>query len=185
MSLNRIIYEESCCSYNAFVNQRNAYKSLDLKWVYGSCAYNGWWEYGGTDYDSYDDFKRGDYHAWLEDKEGRVYDCITSHHDFCARVNTGKPLKVRGIVEGATKEEMKNLGVTYLPASEKIRLQAFLHLLPKMRFAEMVVMSGGSYGIKKESGVPYDSIPTELAQAMKANGYFENIKKGKETSINA
>jgi hypothetical protein len=182
MSINRIIYEEDCCAYNAYVNQRNAYKALNLKWVFGSCAYSGFWEYGGPDYDSYDDFKRGDYHAWLEDKEGRVYDFITNHHDFCARINTGKALKVRGLVEGVTKEEMKRLGVTYLPASEKVRVEAFLHLLPMMKKCEMIVKAGHGYKSKWEGKIDdliYASIPTDLGRVFKEQGYFFNSPKGK------
>ena len=188
MPINRIIYEDACCAYNAFVNQRNAYKHLNLKWVYGSCAYSGFWEYGGPDYDSYDDFKRGDYHAWLEDKEGRVYDFITNHHDFCARINTGKALKVRGLVEGATKEEMESLGVTYLPASEKIRVEAFLDLLPMMKSAERVVMAGMTYKAKWEGKMEdyvYASIPTELGMLFKDQGFVNSPKKGKARTAKA
>jgi len=182
MPFTNVVYAPQCCSYNAFVNQRNAYKDLNLKWVFGSCAYNGFWEYGGPDYDSYDDFKRGDFHVWLEDKEGRVYDYITAHHDFCARINTGSRLQVRGMVEGETKERMAAWGVTYLPASDSIRLKAFIHQLPLMKMAEQAVLEGGTYA-PKDAGVNdaiYDYVPTELGQAFKKNDYLTSPKKGKD-----
>ena len=182
MPFTNVVYAPSCCAYNAYVNQRNAYKDLNLKWVFGSCAYNGFWEYGGADYDSYADFKRGDFHVWLEDKEGRVYDFVSAHHDFCARVNTGKPLKVRGLIEGRTKEEMKSLGVTYLPAPDAVRLRMFLETLPMMKMAEQRVLEGGSYAARSD-GVPealYDYIPTELGQAFRNNGDLTSPKKGKD-----
>jgi hypothetical protein len=182
MSFTNVVYAPQCCAYNAFVNQRNAYKDLNLKWVFGSCAYNGFWEYGGPDYDSYDDYKRGDFHVWLEDKEGRVYDFVTAHHDFCARINTGKRLQVRGMIEGETKERLARLGVTYLPASDAIRLKAFIHQLPLMKMAEQAVLAGGSYAPKDASAndAIYDYIPTELGQAFKKNGDLTSPKKGKD-----
>jgi len=182
MPFTNVVYAPQCCSYNAYVNQRNAYKDLNLKWVFGSCAYNGFWEYGGPDYDDYDDYKRGDFHVWLEDKEGRVYDFVTAQHDFCARVNTGKPLKVRGIIEGKTKEELAALGVTYRPASDAIRLKAFLKQLPVMKMAEQAVLEGRTYAASDAAVADaiYDYIPTDLGQAFKNNDYLNSPKKGKD-----
>lgn len=182
MPFTNIVYAPSCCAYNAFVNQRNAYKDLNLKWVFGSCAYNGFWEYGGADYETYDDYKRGDFHVWLEDKDGRVYDFVTAHHNFSARINTGKPLKVRGLIEGKTKEELESLGVTYRPASDAIRLKAFLKQLPLMKMAEECVLNGDSYA-PSDGGIAdgiYDYIPTELGQAFKKNDYIASPMKGKD-----
>lgn len=166
------VYSQGCCFYNAYINQRNCYKKLGLKWCFGSVAYNGWWEYGGTDYNTFEDFFNGkhtsgyDAHAWLEDKDGRVYDFISAKDAFTSRIRTDKDILHRGKMEGWTKEECANVGLTYLPASEKVRVAAFLDLLRPMKQCEADFLSGHKYVSASETGKMPDSTYDRLSGAL-------------------
>ena len=186
------VYSEDCCFYNAYINQRNCYKQLGLKWCFGSMAYNGWWEYGGKDYETFEDFYKGKYscgydaHSWLEDKDGRVYDFISPKDAFTSRIRTNKDILHRGKIEGWTKEECANVGLTYMPASEKVRLAAFLDLLPFMKEVEVAFLDGKSYtshavGVypRQTDPVPYDLFSGALGRAFLHVGAYTAPPKNK------
>ena len=186
------VYSEGCCFYNAYINQRNCYKQLGLKWCFGSMAYNGWWEFGGTDYKTLDDFQKGKYtkgydaHAWLEDKDGRVYDFVSAKDAFTSRIRTDKDILHRGKMEGWTKEECANVGITYLPASEKVRLAAFLDLLTYMKEIETAYLKGQSYHSsdvgfypRHKDNVPYDLLSGALGRAFMEMGAYTSPPKNK------
>jgi len=192
MSLSPV-YSQGCCFYNAYINQRNCYKSLGLKWCFGSMAYNGWWEYGGTDYKTFDDFQKGKYevgydaHVWLEDKDGRVYDYVSAKDAFTSRIRTDKDILHRGKMEGWTKEECANVGLTYLAAPEKVRVAAFLDLLPHMKEIEVAFLNGQSYQSdavgfypRNKDPTPYDLLSGALGRAFMEQGAYKcppkNIK---------
>jgi hypothetical protein len=99
--------------------------------VYGSIGMNDWFEYGGKDW-KLKDFKkkqegwRWDAHAWLEDKDGNVYDYAFDWYNEVAKIQTKRPLKITGLIEGMSKSELKSLGLTYVEASKDVALAIFL-----------------------------------------------------------
>ena len=152
-----LIYYESHCFINAYLNKRHHYKNKNLKYVLGSLAFNGWCEYGGKDWKKDDFFKKHtapisfDAHAWLEDEEGNIYDCIFPHYNYCAYVNTGKPMEIDGrlmeldeqfVLEGVPKSQCEAYGLNYYPADKETQTAIFIKMYPFLRSTEEKLQSG-------------------------------------------
>lgn len=123
---------EGNCLINAFINQREQYRDLDLKIVTGSISFHGWFKHGGENW-THQDFalthrphpSNGvpyiDFHAWLEDKDGNIYDTIFESDSSIAYTKTGKPLSdlVVGVKICKSKQFMLEEGVKYVKSSKE------------------------------------------------------------------
>ena len=132
-----LIYRLDNCFQNAFINKRHALKGHNLRYVIGSVSFNDWFEYGGEDW-TLEDFQknkkgphRWDAHAWLEDENGRVYDKIFKHYNWCAKKATGKETKIPDgtFINAVSKERCASLGVRYIPADKATQTAIFTSML--------------------------------------------------------
>lgn len=126
-------YQVGGCYVNAFINQKEYYAEKKLRLVIGSFAINGWFEFGGKDWTK-DDFEKkmmpgmSDSHCWLEDAEGNVYDRLfTEYENRWVKYRTGKPMPVKGTLEGISKEDLKDIGIEYVPAPKDAQLALLNH----------------------------------------------------------
>ena len=119
----------SNCLVNAYVNQNEAYRNLNLVLKIGSQSFNGWFEHGGKNWtvDTFQQMRKynksngmplWDFHAWLEDKDGNVYDTIFETDNNVALLRTGKPLdpSIIGVVTKKSKDVLSRAGVEYVEA---------------------------------------------------------------------
>lgn len=143
------LYRESDCFSNAYINQRNCYKDLNLKIVVGSLGINKWFEFGGKCW-KLEDFKKNkgvktwDAHSWLEDKDGNIYDFAYSSYDFVSQIRRNQPFTWSGIIIKKSKNQMKAKGLWYVPAdadTQKYILDDLNHML-EMKYEAMKRMNG-------------------------------------------
>jgi hypothetical protein len=126
--------KEGACLINAYVNQREQYRDLDLKIETGSISLNGWFKHGGENWTDQDfalthrphpsnGIPFLNFHAWLEDKDGNIYDTIFETDSSIAYTKTGNPLSdlVVGVIICKSKQFMLEGGVKYVKSSKKTR----------------------------------------------------------------
>jgi hypothetical protein len=149
-----LTYKHAYCQINAFINLRHAYKDKDLKVVIGSLGVNGWFEYGGKNW-GIEEFKRKmeDVHFWLEDKNGNVYDFLFERYSLWSVIRTGNKLRRTGILEGVSKNELKSVGIEYIPAPIEAQMMLYVNFTPTMVDAEKVLMNGSGRWIEKNGDV--------------------------------
>lgn len=139
---------EGMCMLNAMNNQKRIYKDKCLKIVCGSIGI--WkdsvaWIYGSPDYTACRKFftidNDLDGHVWLEDSFGNVYDFL-SHDITTWSALLEKPIGLQRAqkIEGLSKEDLKQLGLNYLPARKNIQARLIPLFMKKTvaQFPEMV-----------------------------------------------
>jgi len=149
-----LTYKHGYCPINAFINSRHAYKDKNLKIVIGSLGVNGWFEYGGKNW-GMEEFQRKmeDVHFWLEDKNGNVYDFLFERYSLWSVIRTGNKLRRTGILEGVSKNELKSIGIEYIPAPTEAQMMLYLYNFDTMMNAEKVLMNGSGRWIEKNGDV--------------------------------
>lgn len=149
-----VTYLSGFCLMNAYINQRHAYKEKGLKMKIGSLAINGWWEYGGENWKQAD-FARTftgdscDFHAWLEDAEGNVYDCAQPWFNEVAKIRTGRPLTVKGKIEGKSKEALSALGLTYKEADVEAQAWIAIRFAKRAKEIEAHIVASHKAGLTR------------------------------------
>ena len=144
-----LTYKSGNCFINSFINKRHTYKDKDLKLVIGSIGFNGWFEFGGKDWKLKDFLKRHevgsvcwDAHCWLEDAEGNIYDFAFEDYSEVARIQTRKPIRHHGLIEGQSKAWCEERGLTYVPADAETSKAIFISIFKWLLEVEANLISG-------------------------------------------
>lgn len=125
-----ILYVPRGCNMHARFNRAHYYEDQNLRLVAGSIAIgasdNPVFEYGHANFKTIADFRSVkwpralDAHMWLENEAGGVYDVVDPHCVQGARLHSQPfhlaPLEV---LEGRSKEELRSLGLHYIPAPQQ------------------------------------------------------------------
>lgn len=164
------IYEMNRCFYNAILNKNYYYEGRNLRVVFGAFKIGTRFVYGYADPMTIPrrEMNGGcNVHAWLEDDDGRIYDCLYS--EIVGQVPKANKKKMKaGVMEGKTREELKDMNCFYLPYASEIQMLWAITLFSFLLSSPGLPYDSGSAAVRERfMNETIDLITTSKSKASK------------------